>query len=66
MENGGGERFLLEALREAGFEVTHIETRDRKKVLTIEKTAIPRSKVPRSPVLPTAARADLYIQKNRG
>jgi hypothetical protein len=58
MKDSTGERSLLEALRESGFEVTGITTRDGKKVVTVKKTAVRGPEIPGDSVLPAAPAAD--------
>jgi hypothetical protein len=58
MKDGRGERSLLEALRESGFEITGIETRDGKKVVTVKKTAVRGPEIPGDLVLSAAPAAE--------
>jgi hypothetical protein len=58
MGQGNRERELLEALREAGLAVKTIETKDGKKVVTVEKMKVEALEIPRGPVVYTPGKLD--------
>jgi hypothetical protein len=58
MKTDSGDWFLMEALREAGFDVKRIKTGPGKKVVTIEKAAIRKWETPREPVLHIVGKED--------